>query len=104
MDSIVLGAGERFDVVIQANQEINSYWMRFHGLTNCIPPRIFQGAILRYNGAADMEPEEMLTYENTERFGKVCDFIKLRNHKIIDSIGFESNKFHSWRWRKHIHC
>jgi hypothetical protein len=42
----------------------------------CTPNKVFQGAILRYKSAPEVEPEETLTYENTKPLGKVI-FLKL---------------------------
>lgn len=71
VDSFVIGAGERYDFVVNAGQEISSYWIRLHGLMDCAPKKVFQAAIFRYNGAPETEPEETLTYENTNRAGRV---------------------------------
>jgi len=38
---------------------------------DCYPKKVFQAAILRYYGSPEAEPEEILTYENTKRPGKV---------------------------------
>lgn len=71
VDSLVIDAGERYDFVVNAGQTISSYWIRLHGLMDCIPKQVFQAAILRYNGAQETEPEEILTFENTNRTGRV---------------------------------
>lgn len=71
VDSVVIDAGERYDFVVNAGQEISSYWIRLHGLMDCIPQKVFQAAILHYEGAQIIEPEEILTYENTKRPGRV---------------------------------
>lgn len=71
VDSLIVDAGERYDFVVNAVQQLSSYWIRLHGLMDCRPKQVFQAAILRYYGAPEIEPEEVLTFENTERFGKV---------------------------------
>lgn len=71
VDSIVIDAGERYDFVLNADQDVDSYWIRMHGLMDCGPKQVFQSAILRYQGAPETEPEEILTFENTARPGKV---------------------------------
>ncbi|EFX81872.1 hypothetical protein DAPPUDRAFT_49503, partial [Daphnia pulex] len=73
VDSVVIHAGERYDFVVNASQDISSYWIRLHGLMDCYPKQIFQAAILRYYGSPEAEPEEILTYENTKRPGKVLN-------------------------------
>lgn len=71
VDSLVIDAGERYDFVVNAAQAVSSYWIRLHGLMDCAPKQVFQAAVLRYNGAPDIEPQEILSYENTNRAGKV---------------------------------
>lgn len=73
VDSLVIHAGERYDFIVNAGQEISSYWIRLHGLMDCGPKRVFQAAILRYHGALETEPDAILTYENTNRLGKVSE-------------------------------
>ncbi|XP_018801376.1 PREDICTED: laccase-12 [Bactrocera latifrons] len=47
-DSFFMTAGERFDFVLQANQQARSYWIRVRGYENCAKDNIYQGAILTY--------------------------------------------------------
>lgn len=56
VDSIVLNSAERFDFVLDANQEIDSYWMRFRGFLEC--GSVFSTAVLYYNGSNSSEPLE----------------------------------------------
>ncbi|EDV98942.1 GH13325 [Drosophila grimshawi] len=62
--SIVTYSGERFDFVLNANQEVNNYWLRLKGLMDCSErfTSAFQVAILRYEGAPDREPTAELGY------------------------------------------
>ncbi|XP_002067090.2 L-ascorbate oxidase [Drosophila willistoni] len=62
--SIVTYSGERFDFVLNANQEVGNYWIRLKGLMDCseLFTSAFQVAILRYEGAPDEEPSEELSY------------------------------------------
>ncbi|XP_001357249.3 laccase-2 [Drosophila pseudoobscura] len=62
--SIVTYAGERFDFVLNANQEVGNYWVRLKGLMDCseVFTSAFQVAILRYEGAPDEEPTAELSY------------------------------------------
>ena len=71
VDSVVIHAGERYDFIVNADQDISTYWIRLHGLMDCHPKKVFQAAVLRYYGYLETEPEEILTYENTKRPGKV---------------------------------
>ncbi|XP_050712599.1 uncharacterized protein LOC126996265 [Eriocheir sinensis] len=61
-DSFVIYAAERFDVVIEANQTVDNYWIRFNGLIDCQQLQCVQGAVLRYYGAPDQDPTAPLTY------------------------------------------
>lgn len=62
-DSFVIYSGERFDVVLEANQATDNYWFRFNGLIDCSKMECVQGAVLRYEGAPDQEPLGSLTYD-----------------------------------------
>lgn len=52
MYEIVIYAGERWDVVLKANQAVGSYWIKFRGLMDCDDrfTSAFQVAVLNYNG------------------------------------------------------
>lgn len=80
----MIDAGERFDFVLRANQTISTYWIRLHGLMDCFHKRVFQAALLRYQGAPNTEPEDELTYENTVRPGKVYYPREITTHSIIN--------------------
>lgn len=64
--SIVTYSGERFDFVLNANQEVDNYWLRLKGLMDCseLFTSAFQVAILRYEGAPDAEPSAELGYSH----------------------------------------
>ncbi|XP_046822768.1 laccase-1-like [Vespa crabro] len=64
-ESLVNYAGERFDFIVNMNQEVNNYWIRFRGLMDC-DERFFgvhQVAILRYENAKEIDPEGEISYE-----------------------------------------
>lgn len=65
VDTLVSYAGERFDFVVNADQPIYNYWVRIKGLMDCDERynKAHQGAILRYAGAADVEPDGELSYD-----------------------------------------
>lgn len=74
--SLVTYAGERFDFVIDADQEINLYWIRFKGLMDCDErfTRAHQVAVLEYDGSNATRndyPDGKLTYENAHKDGLV---------------------------------
>ncbi|XP_054084101.1 uncharacterized protein LOC105219789 [Zeugodacus cucurbitae] len=64
--SIVTYAGERFDFVLNANQPIGNYWIRFKGLMDCSDKftSAFQVGILRYEGAGETEPSGVLGWQH----------------------------------------
>lgn len=54
--------GERYDFVIDANKKIGNYWIRISGTDNCATKHLHQEAILRYDGADEIEPIEPIGY------------------------------------------
>lgn len=65
VDSLISYAGERFDFILNADQEIGSYWIRIRGLMDCDErfAKVYQGAILQYVGAQKIIPKETLSYD-----------------------------------------
>jgi len=57
-DVLVSYAGERWDFIIETNQEIAAYRIRTRGIVDCAPKHAHQEAILRYEGAAPVDSEE----------------------------------------------
>lgn len=73
-DSVVTYAGERFDFVLNADQPVGLYWMRFRGLMDCDErfKSAHQAAVLQYKGASDTDyPEGDLDYEQARKEGLV---------------------------------
>lgn len=65
VDMLTNWAGERIDFIVNANQEVDNYWIRFHGLGLCEPPRsngVYQVAVLRYTGALPQDPESAVGF------------------------------------------
>lgn len=62
---MVTYAGERFDIIVEMNQKINNYWIRFRGLLDCAPKftKAHQVAILRYEGAPEKDPVSKVDYK-----------------------------------------
>nr|CAH7745046.1 unnamed protein product [Callosobruchus chinensis] len=72
--SLVTYAGERFDIVVTANQDKGLYWIRFRGLMDCDErfKRTHQVAVLEYEGlnvTRDDYPEGDPDYESSHRDG-----------------------------------
>jgi len=59
-------AGERFDFIVEMNQPIDNYWIRFRGLMDCDERFLsaHQVALLRYEGAPEEEPAAEVTYDH----------------------------------------
>ncbi|XP_069675364.1 uncharacterized protein [Periplaneta americana] len=59
VSSIIMFSGERYDVVLNANQNRhNTYWIHMRGLAECSVPdeQIYQLAVLRYEGTNEARP------------------------------------------------
>jgi hypothetical protein len=52
VSSLCIISGERFDVVVNANQNPGTYWIHMRGLGECSIPEeeVYQLAVLRYVG------------------------------------------------------
>ncbi|XP_011688158.1 PREDICTED: laccase-1-like isoform X2 [Wasmannia auropunctata] len=63
-ESLVSYAGERFDFIIEMDQPVDNYWMRFRGLMDCDERFLsaYQVAIMRYDGALEEEPAVNVSY------------------------------------------
>lgn len=72
-DSLVTYAGERFDVIVQMDQDVDNYWIRFRGLMDCDErfTSAFQMAVLHYHGAVVGMPDGEPSYDNSIREGLV---------------------------------
>ncbi|GJQ77051.1 Mco1 [Trypoxylus dichotomus] len=71
-ESLVTLPGERYDVIINADQEEGLYWIRFRGLLDCDPRynSCHQEAVLQYAGFSDYGyPEEPSNYGDGQKEG-----------------------------------
>ncbi|KAF2361462.1 Multicopper oxidase type 1 [Trinorchestia longiramus] len=73
VESFVIYGGERWDFVIEANNCVENYWIKFHGLLDCDDrfKSAHQVAVLRYEGAPDSLPSDItdMTWALTKREG-----------------------------------
>ncbi|CAH2239675.1 laccase-2-like [Pararge aegeria] len=69
--SLVTYAGERYDFLLKANNEIDNYWIRFRGLMDCDErfTKAKQVAVLHYEGAMETEPTGDPTWEELHNEG-----------------------------------
>ncbi|KAL1123321.1 hypothetical protein AAG570_002407 [Ranatra chinensis] len=86
VDSIVLTAGERYDFVVNANQEVSCYWMRFRGFGDCTfgGLMVHEEASLCYYGTQQPDVHISTNYIDGERAGKVPKVIKIVRNILID--------------------
>ena len=71
-ESIILAPGQRYDVIVEANQEVGNYWMRAIYQTGCNQLEIDNNdikAIVRYKGA---DQDEDPTTEQWDSIDKKC--------------------------------
>jgi FtsP/CotA-like multicopper oxidase with cupredoxin domain len=68
--SISINIGQRYDVIINANQAVGNYWLRADVATQCGRNRTPNGikSIIRYEGAPEVEP----TTQNTVTKSTAC--------------------------------
>ncbi|XP_065159182.1 uncharacterized protein [Atheta coriaria] len=65
VDYFNIFAGERYDVILEANQTEDAYWMRVKGLEMCDVEGLFQVAILKYANSPNDRPTTAIpNYEN----------------------------------------
>lgn len=67
----MINAGERYDIVLKADQPVGNYWMYVVGYGFCAANNVTQQAIIRYEGAPDQLPSGTPTYEGSKVPGKV---------------------------------
>ena len=99
---LVTYAGERWDIVIHANQAIGNYYMRFRGLMDCDErfTSAFQMAILHYQGSPYENPHNITPGYNLTREGMQINALN-RGSGMNDSItmaelqSIEANKSES---------
>ena len=72
-DSVVLYAGERYDVILTADQPVGVYWLKVQGLMDCDERYTLahQVAVVRYGGAEQPVPDQPIDYWTTRRHGRV---------------------------------
>lgn len=76
VESLMLNAGERWDVVVAADQPVGKYWIRIRALGDCGEAKtsVHQQAVLAYEGAnADSPDEPRPDYGSSSRAGKLLN-------------------------------
>lgn len=90
VESFVINPGERFDFIIDANQPIGNYWIR--GKTLEVTPRnTIAEAILRYEGAPDIEPttSRKVCTEQDKCVVINCPFTYFPKNEFTECIRFD---------------
>ncbi|KAK0174812.1 hypothetical protein PV327_010539 [Microctonus hyperodae] len=64
VDTIITGAGERMDFVLETNMTASSYWIHVKGVGTCSDESIQQLAILKYETTSENEINDTPTYLN----------------------------------------
>ena len=82
VDNLIIYAGERYDFILNANRDVDSYLIRTKGYADCGVFKCFQTAILNYEGQnnnllENKIPQMNLTYENLTVSNLVSFFIFL---------------------------
>ncbi len=94
VDFIIIHSGERFDFILDADQEVNNYWIRAETLEANIQGTHMAEAILRYEGAQDLDPWNK--YVDIPDRPKSCNF--LNRCKAINC------PFESFPWKMYTRC
>lgn len=84
VDSFVMNSAERFDFVLDADADVDNYWIKVRGLMEC--SSLFTGAILRYNGSEDGEPSTPLNLRSSFRSGTILNAIGIPDNGNVDFV------------------
>ncbi|KAK7465077.1 hypothetical protein BaRGS_00037735, partial [Batillaria attramentaria] len=88
VDSLIISPGERYDVIISADQPVDNYWIRAYGLRDCYNKGDVV-AILKYDGADDAnQSADPGPYKNGTMYGPLLD---ARNRPIYSAMTFLNN-------------
>ncbi|XP_066596752.1 uncharacterized protein [Prorops nasuta] len=94
VDSIVFYSGERFDVILHANQTPKTYWIHVMSPKGCLPKGVHQLAVLRYEGHSYEPKTTKPTYAESLPGGKsfidICDKKHLSGLCHLRSVNEES--------------
>ncbi|XP_033127482.1 laccase-5-like, partial [Anneissia japonica] len=83
-DCFLIGGGERFDFILNANQPIGNYWVRVEGMRPCEMQQ--ELAILRYQGAPDVDPDPNEYREIWDFQGKTVNSIDGTEVQITELV------------------
>lgn len=91
-DAVIINGGERFDMLVRADQDVSSYWIRVSTLANGGEDKTM--GILRYEGADDDIPETQgVTCTDTRRCVVVnCLFGRYPDDHYTDCVSLTDMK------------
>lgn len=86
VDKLTISNGERFDIVLEANQIGTKHWILFEGLVNAFSSKAYQAAVLQYSelGINDY-PDGIPTYESSHREGKDVNAVNAKPNDPSDN-------------------
>ncbi|XP_014613124.1 PREDICTED: laccase-1-like [Polistes canadensis] len=101
VDKIISLTGERYDFVLNANQNSGSYWIQLRGLDECGPKKIIQLAVLVYGNKMALPQTATPTYDNpvtsntdielNSLTARDCDSPTLTNRICINQLKYAKN-------------
>ncbi|KAK3108165.1 hypothetical protein FSP39_002376 [Pinctada imbricata] len=89
-ESVIIGNGERFDILVHADQPVDNYWVRVETLERTrddVPMKPGKSfAILRYDGAPDERPDSRREECTRQRHCKIinCPFRQFSKTEYLD--------------------
>uniref|UniRef100_T1GC90 Plastocyanin-like domain-containing protein n=1 Tax=Megaselia scalaris TaxID=36166 RepID=T1GC90_MEGSC len=89
-ESIGITSGERFDFILDANQNVGNYWIRIQGNYAC--GGMIQGAVLRYEGSKGFPNVTDLNVHKELKGVQVNPTVNDRNEKDIPLVEAKSLK------------
>jgi hypothetical protein len=63
--------GERYDVIVDAKNKPDSYWIKVKGFADCSVFRVYEKAMLFYDDSTSTPAETFQDYRNISRVGLV---------------------------------
>ncbi|KAJ8298425.1 hypothetical protein KUTeg_024956 [Tegillarca granosa] len=86
VESLNVFAGERYDIVLTADQSVANYWIRVRGLGLCQNSNAFQQAIIHYKGASMENPDGPSGYWHGARTGKKLNPMNSKTTEDLISV------------------
>ncbi len=90
VDAVYLQSAERVDIVLHANSTPDNYWIKIKGTDDCETNRVFELAILNYEGVDSRKPfdTDKLEYDDIVAEGRVSQMSNMCSYFLILSPFF----------------